>query len=204
MHSFFLINIVFNFGVLIVEGILLEDQQISSHFSIPILTQNNIFFPLIGYYIENVMDKNYCTSKNRVISILISILSICLICLIVSNSSCSDDLSIDIIKYDKFFGILICVPAASLYFNMKNIIIPTYNNRKSIIIEQLGSAVFGVYLIEKITRALTSIVFNVTSPYIGNFLASILWVFSAVGLGFIIICCIRNIPCLGKYICKWI
>lgn len=200
----FLINIVFNFGVLIVEGILLEDQQISSHFSIPILTQNNIFFPLIGYYIENVMDKKYCTGKNRIVSILISILSICLTCLIVSNNSYSGDLSIDITKYDNFFGILICIPAASLYFNMKKVIKSNYNNRKRVIIEQLGSAVFGVYLIEKIMRALTSMVFNVTSTYIGSFLASILWVFSAVGLGFVIICCIRNIPYIGKYIRKWI
>ncbi len=198
-----IVNIVFNLTVLIIEGVILEDKQLSPYFSISLITQNNICFPLIGYYIENVMDKKYYTRKNQVFSIFISVVSLGITCLILSNTSRSGDLLIDITKYDKLIGMLICIPAASLYFNAKKVIKFDYN-KKIVVIELLGSAVFGVYLIEKIMRRVTSFVFNYAQTYVGDFLASILWTFSAVALGFIIICSIRNVPYIGKYIQKWI
>lgn len=200
----FLVNIIFNFVILIVEGVFFKDKQISSHFSISIITQNNIFYPLIGYYIENLMDKKYYTHKNQALSVLFSVVSIGLICLIVSNYPCSGDNLTDIINYDKILGLMPCIPAVSLYLFMKCVLNPSYKGKKKVIIEQLGGSVFGVYLIEKITRRITSFVFDYAKPYTGGFLASILWVFTAVGLGFVIICSIRNLPYIGKYIRKWI
>ena len=200
----FLVNIIFNFVILIVEGVFFKDRQISSHFSISIITQNNIFYPLIGYYIENLMEKKHYTHKNQALSFLFSVVSIGLICLIVSNSPCSGDNLTDIMNYDKIFGLMPCIPAVSLYLFMKCVLNPSYKGGNKVIIEQLGGSVFGVYLIEKITRRITSFVFDYAKPYTGGFLASVLWVFTAVGLGFVIVCTVRNLPYIGKYIRKWI
>lgn len=64
----------------------------------------------------------------------------------------------------------------------------------------IGSSVFGVYLIEKIIRALTTSVYGLLLPYLGSFMASTIWCLVTGCVAFLIIVLLKNIPILKRIV----
>ena len=132
------------------------------------------------------------------------IVSLILTCLITQIYVLRNDLGTDYKAYESFFNCLIAVTAVSVYSFVKDTVKIDASSLLGKTVSQLGGAVFGVYLIEKILRMVLSPVYNILAPYIGSFFATIVWVFAGIIFGLVMVCLFRNIPLLGKYIRKWI
>lgn len=72
------------------------------------------------------------------------------------------------------------------------------------VLQIFGSAVFGVYLIEKIVRILTGWVYTAVVSFVGSFVASLLWCFATCCFAFLIIISLKRIPGLKDLVNKFI
>ena len=94
--------------------------------------------------------------------------------------------------------------AIMVYFLIKYISYKKGFQKHQKIISILGASVFGVYLIEKIIRLLTRPVYAVLAPFLGSFIASLIWCFATCCLAFLIIVPLKNIPIIKKVVNKFI
>ena len=178
-------------------------ETINAAFSAVLFISQNIFFSLIGYYVEHVIDKNDCNKKTIFVSVLLSIVSIAITCLItyyqtIREIECSAE------QLEMFFNCFICIPAMTVYIIMKLLSIKIKSQKCHRIWSILGASVFGVYLIEKILRALTDVVYVVLSPNIGSFVASLVWCLVTCCLSFLIVVSIKHISIIKSIVNKFI
>ena len=155
----------------------------------------------MGYYVENICSTEKYTPKNMWIVVVASIISIGLTCGMTHLKIQRIEI-LDVNEVESFFMCFISIPACSVYFIVKHI-----SKIKSNMLEKIavwGQYVFGVYLIEKILRALTTDIYALVEVYIGSFCASILQVFCVMLSGLIIIRIIKKIPFLSNVINKFV
>ena len=74
----------------------------------------------------------------------------------------------------------------------------TFNNVCGIVLEELGGAVLGVYVLEQFLREKTEIIYESLSGRIGRLLASILWISAAWFIGVTVVVLIRQSRILRK------
>lgn len=166
------------------------------------LTQN-IFFALMGYYFEYVLDDANSNKRIMIMEFSLSIIAILITCFMTYYQMRMEDVC-EPYRLERFFSCFICVPTMSVYYLIKHMGEKIKNKSKCKIIAVFGSSVFGVYLIEKFLRAIASAVYDFFVPYVGSFVASLLWCFATICLGFIIVIPLKNIPILKKVVNKFI
>ena len=103
-----------------------------------------------------------------------------------------------------FFNSFICIPAMTVYFLIKYFILKNNIEKYQKIVSILGTAVFGVYLIEKFCRALTDSIYVISVPVVGSFGASLIWCFATCCIAFALIIVLKNIPYVKKIINQFI
>ena len=200
----FWVQVLFNLFLTVIDKFVFVEGR-NDFIAIAVALEINIFYPLMGYYIDKVFDKTKFNNKNYIISSLVSFVCIIVTCIVseiyfVVNNISTSDYSV----MESCFGILISVPSITLFYILKGKIDIKPTSRGARIICLLGSSVFGLYLIEKVCRALVSPVYSFLNPYLGGFLSSIALVLSGMVLGFSVICTIKNIPYLKKFVNKFI
>lgn len=179
------------------------DVTMHESFTPVLLMSQSIFYALIGYYIEHILDSQNYNKRNICIGIAISIGAIILTCgMVYYRASATDGSSV--LELENYFNCFICVPTITIYYLIKYIGVKCKLQGSGKWISIFGSAVFGVYLIEKFTRALTNGVYNVLAPYIGSFSASLIWCFSALCLAFVVVIPMKHIPFMKKIVNKFI
>lgn len=176
---------------------------LNEDFSSVFFVTQNVFFALMGYYLEHVFDKKNFNKKTVIISVICSILSILATCLIthyqiIREGICNTD------KLEAFFPCFICIPAMTVYMLMKSTSSKIKGKKGQRIFSILGSAVFGVYLIEKICRIVTGSVYTLLLPIVGSFVSSLIWCLATCCTAFLLIIFLKHIPIVKNIVNKFI
>jgi hypothetical protein len=176
---------------------------LNESFSSVLFVTQNVFFALMGYYLEHVFVKKSNNKKFIIVSIVLSILSLIVTCFItyyqtIIEGVCSTE------QLEAFFNCFICIPAMTVYFLIKSVSSKINSQRVQKLLSILGSSVFGVYLIEKIVRTLTRIVYTSLLPFVGSFVASLAWCLVTCCLAFLIIIPLKHIPIIKNLVNKFI
>lgn len=176
----------------------------NSSFNLGIVLETNLFYPMIGYYIDKVVDKKCFNKRNYLILTMASIVSIAVTCVVSILFYGVYSSTFDNHIYETFFNMLIAVPSLSIFFIFKGLIKIDSNSRAGRIICTLGDSVFGLYLVQKICRLVASPIYKWLNPYIGSFSATIIMVISGMILGLIGVTAVKKVPYLGAFISKYI
>ena len=100
-----------------------------------------------------------------------------------------------------FFSNLIIIPTATTYIGIKYYFYKhNIKEKLSKVIVIVGSASFGIYLLEQIYRKETLATYNFFYNYMNSFLASFLWICCAFIVGFAVTMIMKQIPGLKKLI----
>jgi peptidoglycan/LPS O-acetylase OafA/YrhL len=158
---------------------------LNENFSVVFFVTQNVFFSLMGYYLEHVFDKKN-NKKMVIISIICSILSILVTCLITNYQVICEGIG-NTEQLEVFFPCFICIPAMTVYLLIKFTGSKINGKKSQKIISILGSAVFGVYLIEKICRIVTGRVYILLLPIVGSFVSSLIWCLATCCMAFFVI-----------------
>lgn len=176
---------------------------LNESFSSVLFVTQNVFFALMGYYLEHIFESKNNNKKFILVGIVLSIISIIGTCLItyyqmIRAETCSTA------QIESFFNCFICIPAMTVYLLIKETSSKINRKRAQMVLQIFGSAVFGVYLIEKIVRILTGWVYTAVVSFVGSFVASLLWCFATCCFAFLIIISLKRIPGLKDLVNKFI
>ena len=158
----------------------------------------NIFYMLMGYYLEYVVPKKNYTNKNAVKFLFLGI-AVTGLCVLISHFYFSKNGYTD--KNLIFSKKFMTLPALALYFFVKTLCqnkVPSERLSKFILF--LGSNVFGIYLADSLLRRVFISLLDILPPVIGDLPACYLYVFVCVVTGFIVIGLLRLIPFVRKLI----
>lgn len=192
---------------LVIVGIIPIVQYIMSRgtvclnpkFSTALFTQWNIFYVLIGYYIEKKLDKKYFNKRNVYIGLVASFIAISISCFMT-------DYNIYITGIDKesnfvFHNNLVSVPTITVYFTFKymfeKVKVSSFNAN---LIRFVGGTTFGIYLMEKMLRDRTVFIFNYLKPTLHTLPATIIWIAFACIVGCIVVSVLKKIPIVRDYL----
>lgn len=198
-------------GYIVLTGVvpcleyLLWKGQVNFHesFSPVLFSSQNIFYALMGYYLEHIADDKKLDKRGTALIILINVLVFCSTAFMTHYQTVAEG-ECDATQLEQFFNCFICIPAMSIYciLKMKGQQIKNGKARKVLMV--LGEAVFGVYLIEKFGRALTDPIYIVLCPYMGSFAASLIWCMTVLLVSLLIILALKRIPVLKNMVNKFI
>lgn len=161
---------------------------------------SNIFYPLLGYFLENRLNINNI-KKSWLIEIgVFSFLSIAVSC-IMTYYHCSLIGEWKESTSQMFFKTLTYIPATAMFLYIK-LVFAKYHLKDSIknLITVIGSTTFGIYLLDTIYRETTINIYYIMLPYVHSLLACIIWLLFACILGSLITYLLKKLPLLKKII----
>ena len=111
------------------------------------LFTNIVIFPLIGYYLENVIDIKKINKKNIILVCIIALFGIAISCYMTYYKHRITGICTEVETQDfvDLFSLPICIPVYLFVKNLSNKI--TFPNWLNKIILSVGSCSFGIYLI---------------------------------------------------------
>lgn len=176
-----------------------EDLQMNPAFSAGIFFADNLFYTLAGHFFEHMANAVYYSRKGRVIGLGLSAAAVAISCLMTHYRAqvmgvCNSGVS------QAFHNSFVCIPAFTVYVWVRPCAECIRSETAKQWIGMLGSAVFGVYLIEKLLRLATEFVYQAAHPVIGSFLASLLWISAGLTVGLAIICGLKSMPYIKRLI----
>jgi len=187
-------------GHLVLTGVLpcmefaLWKGSVTIHesFAPVLLVTQNVFYALMGYFCEHVADIEKRNAKAMWLGIGASAAAIGLTCLMTNWK-------IMVIRggaeeAEQFFHCFLSIPTLTVYCLAKRVAGRIKNQGLQKWLPIIGSAVFGVYLIEKFVRSLTSIVYTVLAPVAGSMIASLLWCITVLCVSLLIVLFFKHIP----------
>lgn len=192
-----LVQIIFSGLIPIGQFVLSRGTvTLNNYFSIPLITSQNVFFVLMGYFIHKVLDQRFFCLRYVVMANLIAFAAVVVSCLATHYSWKITG------AYTLFHKSLIAVPTCALFFSAKYLFSASRNIppvlRGGICF--LGGTTFGIYLLEYMLRAQTQRVFFALQPYLGTLPACMLWILVAVCFGCVITAILKQIPFLKNYL----
>lgn len=198
-YHYMIILYVFIQGLVILQLYALIGLSYNHNFSL-FITEKIVFYPLLGYYMEHRLPKEAYQKKTMVGLMLLSVLAIGVMCMM-THRYCTIFNQWDEVSVQKYFELLIFLPAAMLYFGSKYY----FTNHKiwkwtEKLIVLGGSAAFGIFLLERIYRAEAYPVYEILCPYIHSFPASIAWAGCACVLGCVVTLLLKCIPGVKKFL----
>ncbi len=192
-----LMSILFVGIIPILQYRLIQDEvTINSYLKGTLFTTTAIVYFMMGHFFEHVLPEKYYTVKNAVIGLILSVICIAICC-------CMTDYRMEITgkSTEAFHNSLIAVPTYTIYFSGKLFFMKRQVSQKvQNLICLVGSTTFGIYLLERVLRTETQIIFTTLKPTIGTLPACIIWIAAAFLLGFFVTLILKKIPIIGKYI----
>jgi surface polysaccharide O-acyltransferase-like enzyme len=173
--------------------------SLTGSFSAALFTTSNIFFVLLGYFLERVLKQKYFNKKNMLILIGASVLSIVLCCMMTQyKANLTGELSEG--ASQSFHNSLIVIPTFTMYYGMKlfcmKVKIPQ-RVQKGIIF--IGSTTFGIYLLERILRERLAFVFTSLKPLIRTMPATLVYISVCLMVGCIVVAMVKRILSIRVY-----
>ena len=193
------------FGIMPCLEFFLWKGHITVHYAFnPVLFMvPNIFYALVGYYLEHVLDLEKVSNKKFLVGLGVCFVALGATCFITHyQTQLLKDCTTE--QVERFFNCFICIPAMLLYMIMKRMCSKLRDERVKKILPALGDAVFGIYLIEKFTRALTDSVYVLLAPVVGAFAAALIWVFASWSVSLIVILLLKKMPVVKNVVNRFI
>lgn len=173
---------------------------LNSSFSAPIMTAENIFYVLMGYYFEHVLDEKY---YNKMVAMILAVASVCCIAVCCFMIQYKMNIVGELTRYEaqEFHSTLITIPTFAVYFCTRYLFmkISIKESVKSMI-RFVGSTTFGIYLAEEMLRDRLLFVFEYFKPFIHTFPACLVYIFAVFFAGILILAILKKIPVIRKYI----
>ena len=201
-HEYFIMTMLYSAMKLlpIIEFLIWKGEISHNTYFSFFITIDYVFYPLMGYFIEQRLSVN-SFSKIKLFSLIA--LSICTIiaCCLITQYKCSlfNDWSES--SSQTFFNSLIFIPSFTVFYTVK---IWFTKHPPSIMLSQIinhvGGTVFGIYLFEQIYRNETKDVFYFLKPYIGTLLSCWIWILSACLIGIIVTSILQKIPGINRFL----
>lgn len=164
------------------------------------ITTDYVFYPLMGYFIDQRLKESDFSKRNLLILSLISLAAI-VICCIMTHYRCSLLEIWDENGCQAFFNTLIFLPAVAVYYAARFWFLRhDLSSKTKKVITALGGTTFGLFLIERICRCETEQVYTCLTPHMNALLASWIWTAAACCLGMTITYLLKKIPAVRKFI----
>lgn len=164
-------------------------------FNVVFVTTAGVFYPLMGYALEHVVEKRRYTGKNTLLLAAAGMAAIMICCVLTTDRMQETGEK----TAEVFHNSLIALPACGAYFAAKFLCgkyrLPDWIKRFA---ATAGSTVFGIMLLEDILRKELSGVFESLKPDLGIFTACVVWVTAVVLLGAVLSWVIKRIPGVKK------
>lgn len=200
-HFIYLIIVFFAFQCLKIIQFMVWNGAVTLNvdFSVFIMA-DNIFYPLMGYFLENRLPSKYYNKKNTLLLVAGSVITIVIVCcLTVYRSNMLGEWNEASSQF--FFRFLIFIPTLTVFFGSKYYFENYHVNEKMAgVITTLSTCTFGIYLFELIYRALTEKIYWVLVPYLHSLLSCLIWILCACLLGCIITLLLKKIPFIRNFI----
>ena len=164
------------------------------------ITTRYVFFPLMGYFIDQKLEEKHFCKRNLTIMGLASFAAILISC-VMTHYWCSLTGLWDQDSCQKFFNTLIFLPAVTVFYGTKFLFLRyPFSSRTKSWITTLGGTTFGLYLIEQICRHETRKIFTFLQPYLHTLPACWIWIGAACCLGMAVTWFLKKIPGVEKFI----
>lgn len=162
----------------------------------------NVFFPLIGYYFENVYNWEKCNKKIIIWWIMLAFLGIGITCYMIYymhgvTGECTLEHS------QTFHSVFIFLPCIAIYMVMKYLWMTNsqhISTRLKIIIGSLGSCTFGIYLLHIPIKEYCSGLWDIFREdwKMNHMLAALLLCIVVFIIGYVLTLCLKNVPGLKQ------
>lgn len=188
-------------GVIKIVGFIITKDYVNlnSFFVIPFI-ENIIVYPLLGYYMEERVKEEDYTTKGMLkwIALMVIVLMIFVIMTLYRNMPYEE-----FTTYDK--GLFTCsftfILDVGIYYIAKMIFKGRIlKGAGAKILTTLSGCVFGIYLIEEVTRKYTVDIYYFLSDYIGKFPSALIWCVIVFVISAIIIFLVKLIPGVKKFL----
>lgn len=159
-----------------------------------------VLYPIMGYYLENVIDIKRVSKKHIFTMIAVSI------AIIVLNTAMTDYRCQIIDSWSEaycqlFFEKYILIVVATVYITMKYIIVKrNLPNMLYKVISMCGKCTFGIYLFERIWRHETEFIYRLLNGICPPLINCWIWILVACLLGGIITTVLKKFPVIKNYI----
>ena len=174
-------------------------HSVNSNFHL-FITTNYVFYPLMGFFIDQKMDSRYFSKKTIALLSAASIISIAA-CSLMTIYNCTIIGEWKPATCQTFFNTLIFIPAFTVFLSVKTLFQKHRPPEKACrAITALGGLTFGIFLIENILRYETEAVFIILKPYIKTLPACWIWILAACLTGAGVTAVIKCIPGVRKFI----
>lgn len=160
-------------------------------FNIVFVTTAGVFYPLMGYALEHVLNKRRYTGKNALLLTTAGVLAVVICCILTTDRMrVTGEKTAEV-----FHNCLIVMPACAAYFSIKFLCekysLPEWIRKFA---AAAGSTVFGIMLLEDILRKELIGVFDSLKPIVGIFPACVVWVAAVVASGAVLTWVMKRIP----------
>ena len=164
------------------------------------LLDYNVFFPLMGHYLEKRLDEKRFTARGAALAALAALLSLALMCL-ATERWCRAQGQWPAYAGELTFGALNFVIALALFYIAKTLFlrrsIPAWAAKTMVL---FGSCSFGLYLLQHYFLRWLRPVFEAAQPRLGTYPACLLWVLCVCLAGSAVTLLLRQIPGIKKLI----
>lgn len=190
------LQLIFCGGCPVMEYLLWRETGILQRdLNIVLITSAAVFYPLLGYFMENVLEKERYTIKNMLFLITAGMAAILFTGILTAHRMVlTGERTAEV-----FHNSLIVIPAAAVYFTARYLCerheMPGVLRK---VIAAAGSTVFGIMLFEDMLRREEMIVFEFLKPVTGIFGACMVWVTTVVVSGGILTWLLKRIPAVRK------
>lgn len=199
-HYIYLLSIAIIFGI--GREIFSAFTGLWTNSNLAILLINSIiYYPLLGYYIENIIDMSLIKKRQIIVSIVILLVSGYISVILNYNQIQQTRNILD----QSYLATCSYIQAPIIYIIIKWISgnVNNFNNHfiLSKFIYLIGSATFGLYLFDEFLRTIIYWkIFTIISPFINIIFACFISIICCILLGTPIILIIKKIPLLKKLI----
>lgn len=171
----------------------------NNHFSF-FITIDYVFYPLMGYFIDQRLEERDFSKRNFLIMSFISFIAI-VICCIMTQYRCSLLVMWNESNCQMFFNTLIFLPTVTVYYAARFWFLRhDLSSKTKKVITTLSGTTFGLYLIEGICRCETEQVYTCLARHMNSLFACWIWIAVACCLGMTTTYLLKKIPGVRRFI----
>lgn len=165
-------------------------KEITKYLSLPIFTGYIVYF-ILGYFIENKLDRKYFNKKNAVILSIISLL-----CIAISvGLTYYEYVNLGNKKFmDNISFITISIPSITVFYISKYICMKFEKKIKGKLISKISLCTFGIYLISDLLIQKFDFIYSNSVKYIHPLISVIILEITVFMVGFIFSWILKKIP----------
>lgn len=171
------------------------EHELQKDFQIVFVTTTCVFYPLMGYAMEHVVEKRRYTGKNVLLLTAAGIAAIVICCILTTNRMQVTGEKTAVVFHNSLIALPSCAVYALVRFLCEKYKLPNWIKRFA---ATAGSTVFGVMLLEDILRKELSGIFEYWKPIVGIFPACVIWVTAVAVFGAALSWILKRIPGLGR------